>query len=108
MSAFWESLHSANLAAIETMGETVIMGGLEICGVVDPLAYEETAGAGGRREVVSALILVPSSTALLDGMPVRLRGVDAAVASWQQLGPGGEFLVRVGPLNRWGGDFPGA
>lgn len=107
MSAFWDGLAAANDAAIETMGERVSFGGVELQAVVNAQFSEEVKSQGGRRELVQATVLVPGGTVLADAMVVSFRGVQGKIASWEPLGPDGHLQVNVGPFNRWSGEIPG-
>ena len=107
MSAFWDSMSTANDAAIETMGEDVTIGDVEMLAIVDPLSFSEGPSAGGRRAVVRAVILVRPDTFLADGLPVIVRGAYGKVERWEQLGPDQHLNVTIGPFNRWDGEIPG-
>lgn len=107
MSAFWETMATANDLAIDTMGEEVRMGDRTISGVVEPRSWQETTAPGGRRMIVRGEVMVNGKgLEIRDGMPVHLRGVDGKVDGWEDIG-GGHLMVKVGPFNRWGGEVPG-
>lgn len=106
MSAFWETFAAADAVAIGVMGEPVMLDGQEASAIVDPVSIDERIGSGGRSVPIGTVILVPAGTALRDGMPVTVRGVDGRVNGWEAIGSG-SLLVTVGPVNRWSGDIPG-
>lgn len=108
MSSFWQGMERGNEAAVVTMGEPVIFDGVEIHAIVDDFEFQEdAAGAGGRRNLVNANVVVAPDVPLRDGLSVVVRGLDGKVASWKPLGPEGHVRVFIGPFNRWSGAVPG-
>jgi len=107
MSEFWDAMKVANGAAVEILGEPVVIGGVELTAVVDDFSAELEASAGGKRNVIKARLLVAPDTLLSDGLPVQLRGVVGKVGLTERYGPEGHWQVTVGPANRWGGEVPG-
>lgn len=107
MSEFWDAMKVANGAAIEILGEPVVIGGVPAAAVVDDFSAELDVGAGGKRSVIKATLLVGAETVLADGMPVQLRGCAGKVGLMERYGPDGHWKVTVGPANRWGGEVPG-
>jgi hypothetical protein len=108
MSGFWDSFIDATDMAIGTLGEPVLLDGEEITAIADPLAIEEMKSAGGRKTMLAGDLVVAAGTELRDGMPVRVRGKDGRVESWEALAADGPLVVRIGPVNRWSGEIPGA
>lgn len=107
MSAFWETMGDAAGRAIETMGEAVTIGEVEVWVIVDEFSYQDGTAAGGRKAVVSGRMLVPAGVELRDGLAVVVRGADGKVDSWEPIGPDGARWARIGSYNRWSGEVPG-
>jgi hypothetical protein len=107
MSAFWQGMTAANDLAIETMGESLRVGDVEVMGVVDGKTWQEGAAPGGRKTIVRCEVLLSATVEVRDGMPVHVRGADGKVDGWDTIGPDGHRMVRVGPFNRWSGEIPG-
>ena len=42
------------------------------------------------------------------GLRCTVRDIECRVESWDRLGADGRWLLRLGPLNRWSGEVPGA
>lgn len=109
MSDFWDSFDDANEVASDTLGETMMVGGVTVTGVVSGmLSMEDGAAPGGRRYMPSGEIVVPADVVPCDGLRCTVRGIDCKVESWDRLGDGGRWVLRLGPVNRWSGEVPGA
>ena len=107
MSAFWENMQAAGVAAIATMGEPVVLDGEAVEGIVDPLSYEDAMAAGGRKVILNCRVMVAGEVVPRDGMVVEIRGAEGKVGSWETLSPDGTRWLNVGSRNRWSGDVPG-
>ena len=109
--SFWETFADACNLANETLGEPVIVDGVEVLGTVSGImSVEDGVAPGGRRWLPSCEVIVPGTVTPSDGLAVTVRGVEARVESWEALGAaeGACWLLRLGPVNRWSGEIPGA
>ena len=107
MSAFWENMTAANEIARETLGETLLLDGEEVLGIVDNASYEEATSAGGRKAIVNCRALVAAAVIPYDGMLASVRGAEGKVGSWETLAPDGTRWLNIGSRNRWSGEVPG-
>ena len=104
--SFWETFEDANSVSLDALGEAMTVGGAEISGTVSGmLSLEDGTAPGGRRWLPSGEIVVPASVSPADGMACTVRGIECRVESGESLG--GQWLLRLGPVNRWSGEIPG-